>query len=254
MSADFNDAITTLTPMGTNLYVGGECTLIGTTPHKHIARWNGVAWRAVGTGLSSPVYALVANDTTLMAGGTFTTVGDDSFVSGAFGIRNPPILESPMIFSPAAARLGQTVTVSLTYPRNLVGLTNLTLNGVAITTYSVNANGQIVFTVPSGATTGPLVFTVGGRSYESITPLTVLPNGLSESALTLAAFTLTPVPATDQVLVSGATGQIRVSDLLGRVIRTAYVEQEGTWLDLRGLAAGAYIVRSDAGARRLVVE
>ncbi len=59
--------------------------------------------------------------------------------------------------SPGSGAVGTAVTVSGT---NLTGTTALTLNGVAVPGFTVNAGGTaITFTVPAGATAGPVVAT-----------------------------------------------------------------------------------------------
>jgi hypothetical protein len=58
-------------------------------------------------------------------------------------------------FSPMSGPVGTTVTVS---GANLTGASNLTLNGVPISGFVVNAAGTaITFTVPAGALSGPIV-------------------------------------------------------------------------------------------------
>ena len=61
-----------------NLYIGGQFTLVGTVPANRVAKWNGSAWSALGTGMNSDVYALALSGTTLYAGGNFTTAGGAS--------------------------------------------------------------------------------------------------------------------------------------------------------------------------------
>jgi hypothetical protein len=60
---------------GAALYVGGEFTSAGGIPASHIARWNGTAWSAVGSGLAGGVEALAVFDAgsgpQLYAGGAF---------------------------------------------------------------------------------------------------------------------------------------------------------------------------------------
>jgi hypothetical protein len=58
-----------------------------------------------------------------------------------------------------------------------------------------------------------------------------------------------PVPATDLLTVEGAGRRLEVVNLLGSVVRTAErAEGSSPWmLDLSGLPAGAYVLRSDAG-------
>ena len=61
-----------------NLYIGGQFTVVGTLPANGIAKWNGSAWSALGTGMNSDVYALAVSGTTLYAGGNFTTAAGAS--------------------------------------------------------------------------------------------------------------------------------------------------------------------------------
>jgi hypothetical protein len=56
-----------------NVYVGGTFTLVGSVPANHIAKWDGSAWSAVGSGMDSGVTALAVSGTNLYAGGDFTT-------------------------------------------------------------------------------------------------------------------------------------------------------------------------------------
>jgi hypothetical protein len=58
-----------------NVYVGGDFTVIGTAVANHIAKWNGNAWSALGSGLNDAVDALAVSGTDLYAGGWFTTAG-----------------------------------------------------------------------------------------------------------------------------------------------------------------------------------
>ena len=58
-----------------NVYVGGFFTFIGTVPANCIAKWNGSAWSALGSGMNAAVYALAVIGTNLYAGGEFATAG-----------------------------------------------------------------------------------------------------------------------------------------------------------------------------------
>ncbi len=72
-------SMTTL-PNG-DLIVGGDFTTAGGVPVSKIARWNGSAWSALGTGLTGTVYTVNISalatlpNGDLIAGGTFTTAG-----------------------------------------------------------------------------------------------------------------------------------------------------------------------------------
>ena len=64
---------------GTNLYAGGDFTTAGGVPANNIAKWDGSAWSALGSGMDAQlvagVYALAVSGTDLYAGGYFTTAG-----------------------------------------------------------------------------------------------------------------------------------------------------------------------------------
>jgi hypothetical protein len=64
---------------GPALYAGGGFTNAGGVTANRIARWNGTAWSALGSGMNGTVYALTVFDDgtgpALYAGGTFTTAG-----------------------------------------------------------------------------------------------------------------------------------------------------------------------------------
>lgn len=64
---------------GASLFAGGEFTSVGGTSANRIARWDGTAWSALGTGVSAGVRAIVSLDegygTVLYAGGWFNSAG-----------------------------------------------------------------------------------------------------------------------------------------------------------------------------------
>ena len=64
---------------GPALHAGGSFTTAGDVSAKKIARWNGSAWSALGSGMDGSVYALTELDDgggpALYAGGTFTSAG-----------------------------------------------------------------------------------------------------------------------------------------------------------------------------------
>jgi hypothetical protein len=61
-----------------NLYIGGDFTEAGGMAAKYIAKWNGSAWSALGSGMNNVVRALAVSGTDLYAGGDFTTAGGKS--------------------------------------------------------------------------------------------------------------------------------------------------------------------------------
>ena len=58
-----------------NLLVGGYFTQAGPNPANAIARWNGITWSTLGSGLSSAVYDIDVDGSTVVAGGRFTESG-----------------------------------------------------------------------------------------------------------------------------------------------------------------------------------
>jgi hypothetical protein len=58
-----------------NLYIGGSFTAVGEAQASSIAKWDGSAWSALGSGMNSQVYALAVSGSDLYAGGYFTTAG-----------------------------------------------------------------------------------------------------------------------------------------------------------------------------------
>ena len=75
---DTNGPVKALVWDGTNLYAGGIFTVIGGVATNRIAKWDGSAWSALGSGMNSDVYALAWDGANLYAGGYFTTAGGKS--------------------------------------------------------------------------------------------------------------------------------------------------------------------------------
>ena len=48
---------------GTDLYAGGDFTAAGEVPTNHIAKWDGTAWSALGSGMDDAVHALAVDGT-----------------------------------------------------------------------------------------------------------------------------------------------------------------------------------------------
>ena len=63
---------------GTNLFIGGAFTAVGTVLASNVAKWNGTTWSALGTGVNGfvSVSALaIGNNGELYAGGRFSQAG-----------------------------------------------------------------------------------------------------------------------------------------------------------------------------------
>jgi Rax2 C-terminal beta propeller domain len=68
-------SVRALAVSGTDLYVGGGFAKAGSVAATNIAKWNGSAWSALGSGVNGTVSALAVSGTNLYAGGRFTTAG-----------------------------------------------------------------------------------------------------------------------------------------------------------------------------------
>jgi len=60
---------------GTDIYVGGAFAAAGSGLANRIAKWDGSAWSALGSGVSGTVYSLAISGTDLYVGGYFATAG-----------------------------------------------------------------------------------------------------------------------------------------------------------------------------------
>jgi hypothetical protein len=57
---------------GSEVYAGGAFTTAGGLPANFIAKWNGMSWSALGTGMNNSVYALAVDGSgNVYAGGYF---------------------------------------------------------------------------------------------------------------------------------------------------------------------------------------
>jgi hypothetical protein len=60
---------------GSNLYVGGSFMTAGGSSAVYVAKWNGIAWSPLGSGLDDPVWTVAVSGSDLYVGGDFTTAG-----------------------------------------------------------------------------------------------------------------------------------------------------------------------------------
>ncbi|MBO2009353.1 hypothetical protein [Hymenobacter negativus] len=159
------------------VYVGGTFTQAGAIATSNVARWNGMEWNNLGTGLHSHSGSMALGFAgKLYAGGAFTGTGDGSKVMAYFGIYDPN--------APLATTVAKAIPAAQLFPNP--------------------AHGTATLRLPAGA---------------------------PRLALTL-------------------------TDALGRTVRRypAPAASADAELDLRGLPAGAYVVRCGEYAQRLVVE
>jgi hypothetical protein len=74
-NGNYITSVLALAVSGSDLYVGGYFTTAGGSPANHIAKWNGSAWSALGSGLDRGVHALAVSGSDLYVGGLFNTAG-----------------------------------------------------------------------------------------------------------------------------------------------------------------------------------
>ncbi len=120
------------------------------------------------------------------------------------GVALAPVAPVPAIASlaPASGPVGTTVTVT---GSNFTGATAVTLNGVAITGFTVVDAATLTFVVPTGATSGAVAVTTQGGTATSATAFTVT---VPAPAPTIASFT----PASGS---TGATVTVTGTNLTG---------------------------------------
>ena len=71
-----NAVVSSLAVDGSDLYAGGTFTAAGGAPANRVARWDGVSWSALDSGVDSFVQALAVDSSgNLYAGGNFTAAG-----------------------------------------------------------------------------------------------------------------------------------------------------------------------------------
>jgi len=145
--------------------------------------------------------------------------------TGTFNVTEPAPLTASV--SPTSGAVGSTVTIS---GSNFTGATGVSFNGTTATNYTVNNNGQITVTVPSGATTGPVTVTVGECEATTTEDFTIVPSG---SGITLN------VKAYMQGYYAGSG--VMTSVLSNQLVSSNTNEVDTITIELRDAATGANI-------------
>ena len=224
------DSTVTIAPHITSLgstsgYIGQSVTINGTlfgaTQGSSTAKFNGTSGSVTSWGDTSVAATVPSGATT---GPVVITV--NTLASNGVTFTVVPHITG---ISPAAPGVGQAVTISGTTFGGTPG--TVTFNGVAATPTNWT-DTSISTTVPSGATTGPVVVTASGNSSA----------GFNLTVITTGTMTGTITRATGGAAVSGATVQ---AVLTGIVKGTATTAANGTYT-IGSLDPGTYDVRVSA--------
>lgn len=125
------------------------------------------------------------------------------------GMAFAPVAPAPAIasFTPGSGPIGTTVTVTGT---NFTGASSVILNGVGVAAFTLVDAATITFTVPAGATSGPIAVTTQGGTATSTSAFTVT---VPTPAPAIASFTPTTGGPGTTVTVTGTnfTGATAVS-------------------------------------------
>jgi YD repeat-containing protein len=209
-SAAFGDPITiTGTTFGTTQ--GSGSVKLGTTAVTNVTSWNNTS-----IGVTVPSGA--------SSGQFVVTAGGNASNGAAFTLLLPNITS----LSPPSGAIGQSVTVAGTHFGATQGASTIAFNGTG-TTPTFWSNSSITAPAPVGATTGPVVVTVGANASNGAT-FTVITTGTIAGAITRAA---------NGTALSGATIQ---AVLTGITRGTATSAADGSY-SIGNLDPGAYDVR-----------
>ncbi len=247
------------------IYVGGYFTTAGGLPASRVARWDGSAWSALGTGVDSGVEALAVDaNGNLYAGGTFTMAG---------GI---PVAGIAKWDGTAWSALGTGThggEAALAVDKHGILHTGTARwDGSAWSNLGTGLNGAVRALALRGSAdlfVGGLFSTAGGTPaanialWHELTPSPVPLGVTTPSGVTLHE--AVPNPFNPQTtlrfdLHHAALVRLTIHDLRGRLVRSLVNEEiqpgahEATWngRDDAGalVASGRYLVRIDAGAQQ----
>ena len=237
--------------------VGSTVTLTGTGfGGATSVTFNGTAATTFNVTSATSMTAVVPNGAT--TGNVVVTTGGGA--SNGFSFTVLPNAPAVTSLSPVSGPVGTSITVT---GSNFTGATALTLNGIAVSGYTVVNATTITFTVPAGATSGDVVVTTaGGPSGGRVFTVTVVS---ATAAANQTEFSVWPNPIAARgslhvtLAVPATLGHLSLRNVLGQVVATRTFGGTTTELPITGLAAGTYllIVQTDRHApsiRRVVVE
>ena len=199
-------SITGLNPssglVGTSVTIAGAN--FGATQGTSTVTFNGTAATATSWGAASITAAVPSGATT---GNVVVTVG--GLASNGVSFTVPVPTPSITSLNPVSGLVGTSVTIAGANFGATQGTSTIKFNGTAATATSWSA-ASITAAVPSGATTGNVVVTVGGAgsngasfTVQADTIPPTVPTGLTATAISSSQINLTWAASTDNVGVTG---------------------------------------------------
>jgi hypothetical protein len=280
-----NGAVVALAVAGNgDVYVGGSFSragaIVGGVVANGVAKWNGTAWSALGTGtgngVNGAVNALaVAGSGDLYVGGAFNQAGGIrvNFVTRWNGTNWSPLGTgttaglSDNVNTLAVASNGDVYAGGLFVQAGGVAASRIAKwNGTVWSTLGTGTNYG-VFSLAVGPGTkvyvGGVFDAVGDGSKVMFGFGVYDPSLVSSTASSVAqkaSQTIYPNPAHNMATLvispAGISRPISVIDALGREVRVLLLPAQSNKviIDLHGLPVGAYIVRCGSATSRLLVE
>ena len=152
-------------PIGTSVQING-------TGFQDTSVVSGVTFNGVAATFT--VNSDVMITATVPAGATDGAIAVTDSEGTATSATNFDVTPSPMptltSFNPTSGAVGTSVVITGT---GFTGASAVTFGGTAATAFTINSDTQITATVPTGATTGPIVVTTPGGTATSTTDFTV---------------------------------------------------------------------------------
>ena len=146
-------------PVGTSITIVGN--YFGSTQGSSTITFNGISGTPTSWSNTQIVVPVPSGSTT---GPVVATVGGIASNKVNFIVGTPPTISYT---NPVDGPVGTSITIVGNYFGSTQGSSTVTFNGISGTPTSWN-NTQIVVPVPTGATTGPVVVTIGGMASHSV--------------------------------------------------------------------------------------
>ena len=150
LGSGLNGTTAALEHDGSNLYAGGYFTVAGGVSAARAAIWNGTAWTNMGSGMNSVPLAMAHDGTNLYAGGDFTTADGVSARKVAQWGAVHVVADPGIVPNSGSYTGGYDVVITGSNLCNGSDCTNVTLNGIAVTSIDSQSSTQIIATVAYG--------------------------------------------------------------------------------------------------------